>query len=741
MTRSPLLTATLLLAALAHPSATQAAAPPTWSPATFTSSSATPAPGDRPPSLRGLPRSLVVDGTRLSMPATGRTTWQRPLGALRVPAGSADRLVLVGGAVHGAIRLDLTLNYAGGRTERRLARLLPFTRVRGAAATVRCQRAAKPARCGLHVASFALRPGARLTSATLSVTRGRSAPAAEAWIAAGAWRLNEPATGPANAPTAESAASVAETAAAPTPTPTPTPVPTTTPAALTPPSTGSPGTTSARTQPWPLPAGSLGLNLSHMADWSTELPFVDAMRMSRVWSGPGCPSACGFTQDADGWIRSVTPGSYAETWMYTYGGNPAGRYHVEWQGTATIELTGNGVQVVERSANGMQVNVPANAALRLRVTSTNPSDPLRDLHVVLPGFASTFRSEPFHPLFLERVRRFGLLRYLNWQKINAAGGQYISTWASRPRPEQPSYAWTGVPLEVIVDLANRTGTHPWIHIPHQATADYIEGMAQLLRDRLDPRLVATVEWSNEVWNGLFPQTAYARTQGAALGTSDAERMRRYYGQRLVEIDAIFRSVYGDAARRARVNLVNAGQTGNTGVISISMGVPGVQAAADSIATAPYFGCQSTPGQWYNPGHPSLSAATRAMTYDAFAEQCRVAMDGTTFRAIDADLALAQRFGKPYLGYEGGQHLLAVDSTDTPLVDYLRGFNASPQMGDLYRRYLDGWQQRSGGGALAVYSYTAWPTPAGSFGLLTHGLQDPVTPKWAAVWERVTAMTP
>ncbi len=59
----------------------------------------------------------------------------------------------------------------------------------------------------------------------------------------------------------------------------------------------------------------------------------------------------------------------------------------------------------------------------------------------------------------------------------------------------------GMPVEVMVKLANKLNVDPWFCLPHLCTDDYVTQFATYVRDHLNSNLVAYYELSNEVWNG------------------------------------------------------------------------------------------------------------------------------------------------------------------------------------------------------------------------------------------------
>ena len=73
----------------------------------------------------------------------------------------------------------------------------------------------------------------------------------------------------------------------------------------------------------------------------------------------------------------------------------------------------------------------------------------------------------FNPDWLARVAGMAVFRFMEWQDTNRTT---LSDWADRPRPGRLHlHRARGVPLEVMIRLANETGTEPWFNIPHLAT--------------------------------------------------------------------------------------------------------------------------------------------------------------------------------------------------------------------------------------------------------------------------------
>ena len=65
----------------------------------------------------------------------------------------------------------------------------------------------------------------------------------------------------------------------------------------------------------------LGINLAGLADWNTELPFVDVFRLSRHWisqrQGERWGKGPELALDERGWVTRLEPGCWADTPLCT----------------------------------------------------------------------------------------------------------------------------------------------------------------------------------------------------------------------------------------------------------------------------------------------------------------------------------------------------------------------------------------------------------------------------------------
>jgi hypothetical protein len=509
--------------------------------------------------------------------------------------------------------------------------------------------------------------------------------------------------------------------------------------------TGSSGPSSTVTAvpagPLPVPHPSLGTNLTAVADYGRELPFVDVFRMARTWipqiQGGNWGAGPSLQLDANGWIKSLQPGQYAETIFLDnalddHPDFPAGQYTLLYDGEGTIQFDLQSATIVSQTPGRMVVNVDAaQNGVYLMVTATNPNNYLRNIRFIMPGFESTYLTSPFNPQFLKRLNGYKVLRYMEWMLTN---GSTVRNWSDRPLPGD--YTWTlrGVPLETLIQLANLTGVTPWFNIPAQATDAYVRQFAALVNQQLSPSLRFYLEYSNETWNGSFSQTSWIQAQGLAAGYSTNATIAGFYytSARSSSIFATVRSVLTTPSRMIRVI---ASQAANSWLSDQMLAFQNSFANADVLAIAPYFNCDDTAtGGFGVLGDPSTAAQVDAMTVDQVINVELAHINGCANQEMVSTAAVARKYGLKMVGYEGGQSLVGYNGAenDTLMTALFKGANRSVRMTALYAQYLANWVA-AGGDMFASYSDVCSFTKYGNWGSMEYQDQDPATaPKYQAL---------
>lgn len=260
------------------------------------------------------------------------------------------------------------------------------------------------------------------------------------------------------------------------------------------------------------------------------------------------------------------------------------------------------------------------------------------------GVNWTTTTNPWNPSFIADLAPFTNLRFMDWVPVN---NSTISSWSQRVQKTADHYTSDGVAFEWMIDLCNRTNKDMWICLPHASDANFWTQLATLIKNTLNSNLKVYVEYSNETWNGGFTQFQYTIDQGVAQnlpGSNQWYKGGAYSVWQSLKIFKAFRDVFGSqmASRVVRVTSFSGNfdifdQAYNAVVNSGTWNPNGE--AADMIAVAPYVGS----------GLDGGSASIQS--------QFHTAINNTLNSYVLPAKAIANKYGKPLICYEGGQHLL------------------------------------------------------------------------------------
>jgi hypothetical protein len=523
----------------------------------------------------------------------------------------------------------------------------------------------------------------------------------------------------------------------------------------------------------------LGTNLTAVNDYSPQLPFRDHFATSRPWLtqcqggiDPGCSFNIAFDTeesasldlDANGWVRSLPAASNPSvifTSVATYwdvpAEFPAGTYIVQYEGQGTIEYGLGATKNTDASSSGrdvVSVN-PTQGGILLRITATNPSNYIRNIHFVAEADEATFSSNRFSQAFLDQLSPYQALRFMDWMQTN---NSVVSSWSSRARPTDARFSSEkGVPAEIMIELANTTNKAPWFTMPHQADDTYIQSFATLTRVALNSDLPVYIEYSNEAWNGAFAQGAWIEQQGelAWPGGSESGFTKRinYYGRRSAEICDIWRTAFGDSHNR--VICVTASQAANSWTADEALSCPlwddrpcaghGIRALAIAPYMGDYIGQDGTYAQalaWTSAADGGLGSLFTELR--AGGEIAGGPLGGAmaqSFGWIEENSQIAANHGVTLITYEGGQHLVGVGSgaDNGTLTSLFTSANRDPRMGALYTDYLNGWASR-GGGLFMHFTDISPYSKFGSWGALEK-IGEVSSPKYDALFTYATGQAP
>ncbi|MFU8862308.1 MAG: hypothetical protein ACNA7O_00235 [Rhodobacterales bacterium] len=504
------------------------------------------------------------------------------------------------------------------------------------------------------------------------------------------------------------------------------------------------------------PALAMGLN--GIADWSTQHPFIDILKTSRSWTGHLTGRFGGFEADAlqeggyiddEGWPRAVPRGVEAlEAFVLTEqpaeGQSVAGRYVLSYEGIGRVQVTGPVSNVRYRDGDIHFTFTPSDGLVGVRVNRIDPAgtgDHVRNIRIVredhLQLDALGYR---FNPDWLEKIRDVRVLRFMDWMATNNSGQV---TWADRPRVEDATFTTHGVPVEIMVELANEAGVDAWFTLPHMVDDDYVRQFASYVRDHLNPDLKAYVEYSNEVWNWQFAQATWAAEQARARWGEDVgDGWVQFAGLRAAQMAQIWTDVFGAEAEERLVRVV-ATQTGWLGLEEGLLHAPRWQAedsanrppfeSFDAYAVTGYFGVGGDADEHSNRILGWLDQGEDYATERLLEELRNDSVASLINRYFPYHADVAEKHGLDLIMYEGGTHVVGFANwtENQRLTDFYTSFNYTEGVAELYREVLDGWHA-AGGTLFNAFVDVSKPSRWGSWGHLRH--LDDMNPRWQALME-------
>jgi hypothetical protein len=432
---------------------------------------------------------------------------------------------------------------------------------------------------------------------------------------------------------------------------------------------------------------------------------------------------------------------------------PSGKYVVLYEGEGTMVYSFGWRKLAAESSPGRDVlEAPTTEGnFGLDITATNPANYLRNIRVLLPGgtcgsdvfvhaasaadcaagnfksFEQSYATLIFNPVFLERTRRYKVLRFMDWMETTT--DHQDGTWASRPRLNQARWAGQGgVPLEVLIELANRLNAYPWFNTPHRANDDYVRNFATMVLAKLDPALKVYLEYSNETWNPDFPAAAYSEAQAQALGIAAGDPYTsriRFHARRAPQISDIWVSVFGGNARLQRVL---GGQLVSLYLTDVIATFENAYLKADALGVNAYFGL---PDVSTTEDAERFAALTNAQ---AFAE-IRTKSLPEVATNVRAQIAALDKYKLKLVAFESGNSLWPPypARSNVNLEIKLNSIQRDPEMKLLYTQFLEDWFVAGGQLLMHFTDVQNYSAQAGWFGSLEYVAQTRAqAPKYDAL---------
>jgi hypothetical protein len=468
-------------------------------------------------------------------------------------------------------------------------------------------------------------------------------------------------------------------------------------------------TTSTASDPTAFKVGTV---LATIQYWDGSRPFMN-MIYGGSWQMANDTS--GATElppqylDANGWVTSLPAGYRVFRGLSV----PAagGSFICRYQGNGLLQVGGPTVSNVSMAAGKTTFTITAsypNAQLTYIQYNVDPTNYIRDIDC---REASASTTAAFSPEFMSTLSGFQVLRFVKWMpSVEANSGIQTAfptptiTWATRNKPGDGNYLRNdGVPVEVMVDLANQAGANPWFNIPWNADDDYITRFATYVRDNLAPGKQVYVETSNEVWNPGYPVYHQAAAEGLVEGLpgnvgGEFQRAAERYGEKTNHVMQIWSDVF--AGQMTRLVRVYAFQ--NVQPYYGEMGLQYARPNVDAYATAPYWAF--------------MQSEYTGQTLDEIMNTILPSKMSATLNYAAQSKTLAQKYGLRYVTYEAGQHVVLPNN-----LDLLKQIEKDSRMYDLYKTYLTQWQSQFGD-TMNLFALTGTISGYGAWGMTEYNGQ-------------------
>ncbi|WP_375420739.1 hypothetical protein [uncultured Sphingomonas sp.] len=465
----------------------------------------------------------------------------------------------------------------------------------------------------------------------------------------------------------------------------------------------------------------IGVNVSSSVYYNSERIFANLAQGAGGWRDPGAGwgGMAAGKLDARGYplASGVMPINVPQP---VWGGKDvpvvckwAGRGVVRIDGDARTMSVGHSVSFTWRGKRG-----PGRPSIFVYMSGSDPRDPFRDLDCHEPGLVANGQ---FDQRYVDDMKQFRVLRFLDWSNTN--GNPASVTWANRTTPTKPGQ--DGVALEHMIDLANATGADPWFTVAYNADETYIRNAAKMVHDRLNPKQRAYFELSNEIWNFQFPVARQALNEGVAeiLSTDTYTNGLVRYAEKSIWMHKMLTEAFADDPSRL-VRVVSS-QNDNSFTARTIMKFRDTAQWVDALATAPYFG-----HGFFKAPFDKATVADLPALFTRLEEQ----RANSIAKALE-NKAVADKYGKRYITYEAGQHIVVPAG---PLMPVMEAMQRSPQMGEAYDRFIADWRAKFGD-TLTLYSATGTISQYGAWGMREYAGQPlSQTPKRRAVLEAISA---
>jgi hypothetical protein len=461
---------------------------------------------------------------------------------------------------------------------------------------------------------------------------------------------------------------------------------------------------------------NLGINLDGPAYWSPLGSHCDATTAFSPWMEPNTTdygSTGLYVTDPSKLTQDNYPLKNADSITLLLGYN-SGTFNVSFDGSGELIIQGQKNWSKSGNRSTGTVNLQNGNLSLIQIRNVDTSNPIRNLKIVPANEPECVAGNTYRNLFLTKLAPFRTLRFMDWMSTNESR---LVNWSDRSTKNSFGHMSArlgqgnlGVAYEDLIELANITGKDIWVNVPAHASDDFIRQFARLLKNNLNTNSKVYVEYSNEVWNSIFEQHAYARSMGRTnapgdLKTkSDTEVAAYYYGMQTKKMADIFKSEYGASAFEQRIypvlgsnivaaywpywafDAIKALYPNESGVTTGS--VHNIRA----IAVNPYLGSDQL---------------DQVSGNDIFEKLKKIVTEkNAVWLASMKNVNKGAGYNLPYVIYESGQHLVGKSYNG---VNYHEALN-DPRMADVYKTLYTWWNNENPGQPAVHFAFISKQGP-------------------------------
>jgi len=415
----------------------------------------------------------------------------------------------------------------------------------------------------------------------------------------------------------------------------------------------------------------IGINLAAPVYFSRAWAFSNVFQMSRDWQFVGDRNApVPLLPDGYPDFSQITDDAVTTSMFVNSNGHyPGGSYFVSYTGQGDLSFS-RAATVVSSNPGLILLEVdPTMGSLGVVIENSDVSNPIGNIHI--SPLSELFRGS-FQQPFIDHVKRFGHVRFMDWQGVNNSTS--TPTVEGRHTPQSIRQYGTGtgkalpqgsdgVAIEFMVQLSNRAKVDPWFSMYHLFDEEYVRLFATIVRDTLDPERKIRLEWSNEFWNSQFIVYNWVQQEAVNRGISTYQVAKEEHERNWAIWDEVFE---GQTDRLIKVIGTHSNNPGYTEKL-LATGLEG-----EELAIAPYFAPRRPVSRNYD------STTTTSQILDDTEDALPFILGN-----VSAQKTLATENGMTLVTYEGGQGIIPKQTWN------VAAWNAQfdSRMRDLYDTYL------------------------------------------------------